>query len=174
MSVEKPHQRGKSVARPIGVLIAILLVLAIVMALVLAVRWCVSPEEPTARSSADYVWLRKEVVTLTATGAAGAATGSATTERVLHGYVYAVYVDYTSGISSTTDVTFAQASPSGTVLALTNYYTDTWYYPTVQQHSSAGATVTAYERALVEGVLTISAAQTTSGTVATVTVFWGQ
>ena len=75
------------------------------------------PEEPVARSYEDHVWLRKESVTVTASGTAGSATGNASTDRELHGYIYAVHLDFTSGISTTTDITVTQASPSLTILA---------------------------------------------------------
>ena len=111
---------------------------------------------------------------MTATGAAGAATGSASTDRDLHGYVYAVHLDFTAGISTTTDITLTQASPALTVLLLSNYYTDTWYYPVVQQTDSTGSGTSTYEKALVQDAMDITVGQTTSGTVATVTILWGQ
>lgn len=132
------------------------------------------PEEPVARSYEDHVWLRKESVAVTASGAAGSATGSASTDRELHGYVYALHLDFTAGISNTTDITLTQASPSLTILQLSNYYTDTWYYPVVQQTSSAGAGTGTYEKALVQDAVDISVGETTSGTVGTVTIYWGQ
>ena len=148
------------------------------LALILGAAWFLlsqeSQEEPVARSYEDIVWLRKEVVTLTATGAAGAAQGSGSTDRDLGGYVYALHLDFTAGISTTTDITLTQASPALTVLQLSDYYTDTWYYPVVQQHGSDGAVVTAYEKTLVQDALDITVGETTSGTVGTVTVYWGQ
>lgn len=132
------------------------------------------PEEPVARSYEDHVWLRKESVAVTASGTDGSATGSANTDRELYGYVYAVHLDFTSGISNTTDITLTQASPSLTILQLSNYYTDTWYYPVVQQTSSAGAGTSTYEKALVQDAVDIAVGQTTSGTVGTVTIYWGQ
>lgn len=152
----------------IGVVAIMLIAMAVVY-----VAWPAA-EEPVARSYEDHVWLRKESVTVTATGAAGAATGSANTDRELHGYVYAVHLDFTSGISATTDITITQASPSLTILDLSNYYTDTWYYPVVQQTSSAGAGTSTYEKVLVQDAVDISVMQTTSGTVGTVTIYWGQ
>lgn len=134
----------------------------------------VQPEEPVARSYEDHVWLRKESVVITASGSAGAATGSASTDRELHGYVYAVHLDFTSGISSTTDITVTQASPSLTILDLSNYYTDTWYYPVVQQTDSSGSGTSTYEKILVQDAVDIGVTQSTSGTVGTVTIYWGQ
>lgn len=132
-----------------------------------------SAEQPVARSSEDLVWLRKEVVTVSTSGAT---SGSESTDRDVSGYVYAVHLDFAGSISATTDVTLSQASPSLTMLQLTNYYTDTWYYPVVQQHSSAGAAVSgAYERALVADQVDVAVGQTTSGTqILTATIYWGQ
>lgn len=134
----------------------------------------IQPEEPVARSYEDHVWLRKESVSVTASGTAGSASGSASTDRDLHGYVYAIHLDFTSGISATTDITVTQASPSLTILDLSNYYTDTWYYPVVQQTDSAGSGTSTYEKTLVQDAVDIGVAQTTSGTVGTVTIYWGQ
>lgn len=134
----------------------------------------ISIEAPVARSYEDHVWLRKESVAVTASGTAGSASGSASTDRDLHGYVYAIHLDFTSGISITTDITVTQASPSLTILDLSNYYTDTWYYPVVQQTDSAGSGTSTYEKALVQDAVDIGVAQTTSGTVGTVTIYWGQ
>lgn len=131
-------------------------------------------EEPMMRSYEDHVWLRKENVTLTASGEAGTATGSASTDRELHGYIYAIYLDFTSGISATTDITLTQASPPLTILQLNNIYTDTWYYPAVQQTNSAGAGTSTYEKMLVQNTVDITVGETTSGTVGIVTIYWGQ
>lgn len=131
-------------------------------------------EEPIARSYEDHVWLRKESVTVTATGTDGVATGSASTDRELHGYIYALHLDFTAGISSTTDISLTQASPSLTILDLSDYYTDTWYYPVVQQTDSAGSGTSTYEKTLVQDTVDIAVGQTTSGIVGTVTIYWGQ
>jgi hypothetical protein len=148
-----------------------LIVIAIVLMVTLA---CAPTEEPVARSSEDVVWLRKESVAVTATGSAGAATGSANTDRELHGYIYAMHLDFTAGISTTTDITLTQASPSLTILQLNNYYTDTWFYPAVQQTDSSGAGTSTYEKTLVQDAVDISVSQTISGAVGTVTIYWGQ
>lgn len=152
----------------------ILLVTVIMGAVTLAYLLLRMPaEEPVARSSSDQVWLRKESVSVTAAGAVGAATGSGSTDRELHGYVYAVYLDYTADISSTTDITLSQASPALTILQLSNYYTDTWYYPVVEQDTSAGAGTSTYEKVLVQDAVDIAVGQSSTGTI-TMTLYWGQ
>jgi len=131
-------------------------------------------EEPEQRAYDDFLWLREETITLTATGAAGAATATDDTDRRVAGYVYAVHVDYTAGISDTTDITLTQDSPSLTVLALTDTNTDGWYYPTVAVHDTSGNTRQWYETILTSDHIDIEAGDTTSGTVATVTIYWGE
>lgn len=155
-------------------LLCICLALALALSLGLTGYLFLGPvEAPVARSSADYVWLREETVNLTATGAAGSGTGSATTSRELHGYIYAVHVDAATGISITTDITLSQSSPAGTILAVSDTMTDSWYYPVVQQTTSAGAGSSTYEKAIAEGIITVSTAETVSGTVGTITIWWG-
>lgn len=124
-------------------------------------------------ASEDLVWLRKETVEAST---AGGTTASASTGRDLNGRIYAIHLDYLSGITTTTDITFSQAEPSLTILTVSNSATDGWYYPTVQHHNSAGATVTSYVESLVADAVDIAVAQTTSGTqqMLTVTVYWGQ
>jgi len=156
-----------------------IIAVAVVTLVLLAAALLILPllgrdETPVARSYEDLVWLRKEAVTVTATGAAGAATGSASTGRDVTGQVYAVYIDYTAGITTTTDLTFSQASPALTVMTISNSASDGWYYPAVQQTSSSGAGTSTYKPAVTADAIDIAAAETTSGTVATVTILWGQ
>lgn len=68
-------------------------------------------EEPVSRSYDDFLWLRQESVTVSATGVAGSATGSAETDRRVAGYIYAVHIDFAAGITDTTDIALTQSSP---------------------------------------------------------------
>ena len=135
---------------------------------------CVPAEEPVPRSSASYGWLNVEEVDVATTGAAGAAVGSGSTDAYVRGRILAVHLDYASSISSTTDITISQSTPPLDVLILTNNATDGWYYPAVEWHSSAGAGLSTYGQVYVADLLTITATQTTSGTAATVTIYWGE
>ena len=163
-------QRGLDPIFQLG--LAVLVALGVVVAIVFlfAPGQFVAVDEPVARSYADYVWLREETVTVTATG-----SGSGSTDRELSGYVYAVHLDFSTGISTTTDVTVSQASPALTLLQLTNYYTDTWFYPVTAQHLYSGTETATYERFLAVDALDIAVGDTISGSVAlTATVYWGQ
>jgi hypothetical protein len=115
----------------------------------------------------------KTRVALTATGATDVASGSVTT-GYLRGYIRAVHIDYGAAVTSSTDITIARTSPAGTVMVEDNSATDAWYYPSAQFTGATGAAVSgAYGRFPVDDALTISAAQSTSGTVAVITIEYG-
>lgn len=118
-----------------------------------------------------YGLLHQDQWTVAVSGAgAGSASGPA---GGMEGRIYAVYLDYTSGISSTTDVTLTVGSPAMTVLTKTNYLTDSWYYPGVQLADSDGSALSgAYTARPAMGTLLLSMGET-NGTL-TVTVLWGQ
>jgi hypothetical protein len=154
------------------------LVAGLVAAVVLA--WPVlvpAPEVavPRSASSTHYGVINQEQLTLTATGAAGSATGSQVSSNPVRGHMYAVHLDYAAGISSTTDITLAtQNAPVVTIMTISNNATDGWYYPAVEQTSNVGAGLSVYDRPPMADYLSVSAAQTTSSTsVVTVTVLWG-
>ena len=133
------------------------------------------PEEPVARSSADYGWLKQEQFTVVATGAAGSAGGSKNSDGPLRGHLYGVHLDFASTISNTTDFTLTVSNdPSLTVLDLNNHYTDTWLYPAVQQTDSAGSGTSTYDRLPLNDWLTAEISQSTATYVVTVTVLWGK
>lgn len=118
---------------------------------------------------------RIEQVTLTATGSNGSATGLVTTTTRLWGYLKAVYVDYGASVTTTTDITISTVSPAGTVMGKADSATDAWFYPSVQLTGITGTVVSgAYGQFPVDDYLTVQAAQSTSGTVAVVRIFYGQ
>lgn len=97
--------------------------------------------------------------TVTTTGSAGSATGTATTD-VLRGFIGAIEIDYNASAPATTDVTFAEAAGLGrTLLTVSNNNTDGFYYPSVLLDDASAADTTAYVTAYIEGKLTISVAQ---------------
>ena len=131
-------------------------------------------EEPIPRTSANYGWVNVETVALTGTGADGSATASGTTDAPIRGHIYAVNIDYQAGLTTTTDITLALTSPALTIMTKSNSATDAWFYPAVQQTDSAAAGTSTYDRVPVSGQVTVSAAQTNSNTVASVTIYWGE
>lgn len=144
------------------------------LALALVLAAC-AKDLPVARTTTGYGWITSDQVIVAATGSAGAATGSGSTDGVVKGHLYAVHLDFAGTISSTTDITITQAAPSLTVLQLSNYYTDTWYYPIAQQTDITGTVTSTYDRLTVVDQLDISVGQTTSSTnLLTVTVYWGE
>lgn len=151
-------------------------VAALVVMMVSIVGSWLAPEPVilSRSSSTNYGRLAEEQFTITATGTAGAATGSATSDGYVRGHVYAVHLDYATGISNTTDITLTtNSTPSANLLILTDDYTDTWYYPAIQQTGSDGSGTSTYDRLPLNDRLSASVAQSTATSVVTVTVYFG-
>ena len=151
--------------------------LALVLILAVLATQCVGvAEEPVPRSASNYGWLREEQITVSATGSAGAATGSGTSDNPIQGRLQAVHLDFASSITNTTDITLTTSSaPSLTILQLSNYYTDTWYYPAAEYTNSAGSGLSAYDHLPMADYLSVSVGETTSSTtLLTVTAYWGE
>jgi len=129
---------------------------------------------PGVSSQAQYGALHEETITLSGTGTGGAVSASGSTGNPIRGHVWGVHLDYAATISDTTDLTLTLSSPALTVLQLTDYYTDTWYYPAVEQTGSDGSGLSAYDRLPVSGYLEATVGETISGTICTVTVWWGE
>lgn len=127
-----------------------------------------------AAAPAAVVDSRFERMTLVFTGTDGEVSGVVTSGGRLMGYINAIYVDYTAGISGTTDITISTVSPVATVLLLTDTVTDGWWYPSVQLSGVTSATVAAYEKFPVNDQVKVQVGSTASGTVAAVTVFYGE
>jgi hypothetical protein len=115
---------------------------------------------------------QRETITVTASGVDGSATGIVTSTNVVRGHIQAVHVDYTAGISSTTDITLTTISPLAKILSLAEGATDGWYYPSVKLCDSDGSAVTFYDQPWVDDRMMVEAAETTSGTVVIVTVMF--
>ena len=98
-------------------------------------------------------------VPVTTTGAAGSATGTATTET-LHGFLLDVYLDFHATAPATTDTTIAYALRGGNILAVANSGTDALLTPRVKPVDNANAAITnAHERFPLNDALTVSLAQ---------------
>lgn len=149
-------------------LAAVLLLAAAILATALGL---IGQAGPTQAAQSDS---RFERLVLTATGSEGSATGVVTSGNRLTGFIRGIHVDYASGLTTTTDLAVGTVNPAATVETLSNSATDGWTYPSVQLTGSTGAAVTgAYDRFFVDDYLTVSASQASSGTVATVTVYYG-
>lgn len=131
-------------------------------------------DEIVARGVENYGWLRVDEFSVAATGTPGAVSAEEDSNGPVRGHIQAVHLDYASTISTTTDLTLTQISPPLTILQLTDYYTDTWFYPVAQRTGSTGSTVSDYDRLLATGQLSVTVGETISGTIVTVTVYWGE
>lgn len=126
-------------------------------------------------TQAQVSWLQTEQIVVSGTGTGGAVSAENDTDGPVQGHLYAVYLDFASSISTTTDITITQASPALTVLQLSNYYTDTWYYPAAEYTDSAGSGLSAYAPLPVLDTLTVEVGQTiSSSAIVTATVYWGE
>ena len=98
---------------------------------------------PFEAAQPQVVTARQALITVNATGDAGLAGGTGNSDEMVRGEVIAVYLDYTGGISTTTDLTLrGKNAPYDTILSLSDYYTDTWLYPRHAVQDYTGADVT--------------------------------
>jgi len=118
--------------------------------------------------------VRSYALTVTTTGGAGAATGSAVTSQRIEGYLLDVYLDYHASAPNTTDVTCKQTDRSDSFLVVTNSATDKRYTPRVQVCDAAGADIVGgHDLYWINGTITVSVAESnalTGACVATVRV----
>lgn len=131
-----------------------------------------------ANTSEEYGWLRIEQFGAPSSGTEGSATMSATSDGYVRGHIYAVYVDWSPGVTSTSDLLITGANPPITVLAKDNSASDGWFYPVAAQHkSSDGSASGTYGPIPVNSRLTASVAQSslvTTTNLVTITVYWGR
>ena len=115
-------------------------------------------------------------VSVTTTGSAGSASGSATSEA-MHGFLLDVYLNYhASAPGATTDVVLAHVDPTmGNILTVSDNATDGRYVPreTVQTIAGATSDPDGYDRIALNGKVTVSVAQSDALTGAVVaTIRW--
>lgn len=85
----------------------------------------------------------EHVIKVTTTGTDANATGSASSEVLVRGYLEAVQYDYHADAPDTTDVTLTEASSMArTLLTVSNNKTDTVKYPRVALHDTSGTALT--------------------------------
>lgn len=99
-------------------------------------------------------------VTVTTTGSAGVATGSATSQR-LKGTLNAIRVVYNGSAPATTDLTITETNAMGrAILTLVNTNTSAVYYPEVQSSGLTGSAISAeYKEIYIDSEVTIAVAQ---------------
>lgn len=101
----------------------------------------------------------QETVTVTTTGSAGSATGTAVS-AVLHGFLLDVLVTFHASAPATTDTTLLYEAPSnGQILALTNANTTDFYMPLMQAQDPSGVDLGIYGRYPLNGTLRVNVAQ---------------
>lgn len=144
-----------------------------VVAIVILLAGCQQRESvlPVVPQAVGRTGLVQTQVVVNATGAAGAATGTGTSELPVSGKVLGVYLDYGAGISSTTDVTVAVLSPDYTVLLKEDSATDALYQPRLQVHDGVDGSAMTYdgtykraEPVPVAGILQVTVGETTAMT----------
>lgn len=113
--------------------------------------------------------VRKISIEVTLAGAAGSATGSANSARVLSGKVLAVHVDVGSQ-PNTFDVTVKATDPDLTILSDSDVSASAWYYPRAEAQDTGGAALVfagtdpVPVEIPVDGYITVTGAQGDAGT----------
>ena len=79
---------------------------------------------------------------VTPSGSAGAAEASVTFTPTYYGKLYAVYLNYASGVTSVTNVDVKLADPDVALFTKNDNATDGWWFPRWKPKSSTGATWT--------------------------------
>jgi hypothetical protein len=85
--------------------------------------------------------IREITLTVTTTGAAGSATGSAVSDY-FEGFVLEAYLNYHASTPATADVTIKQTGASDNILVVTDSTTDALYAPRRSIVTSAAAAIT--------------------------------
>lgn len=85
--------------------------------------------------------IKSFTLTATSVGSNGSATGEATSENVVNGFLVALSVDYT-GEPATTDLTITQVLPALTILTMTDTATDAIKAPRLSCVTTANVAIT--------------------------------
>lgn len=113
--------------------------------------------------------IRSVQVTVTTTGSAGAATGSATVGFV--GSILSIFLNHHASAAATTDTTIAYTTVGGNILAVTDSNTDATYYPRAGAVDNTGSAITnSFVPYVLDGTqtITVSSAQNDALTAALV------
>lgn len=101
-----------------------------------------------------------EIVRVTTTGGAGAATGTANSPA-LYGELLDIQFNFHASLPATADTTVANVNPPvGNVIVLTDTATDARYAPRQAVHNATGAAITnGWDRHVLNGPLSFAIAQ---------------
>ena len=162
----------------LGIAVAVLALALMAGLLVAGCQETAAPQVSPATlvsGATGYGLIHQDQWTVSVTGAAGSGEGSsAGPVGGVEGHVFAVYLDYTSGVSTTTHVTLTVGTPTQGLVTKADSATDGWYYPGVQLTGADGAVISgAYEPVPASGSLLAEVGGSSTGTL-TVTVLWGQ
>jgi len=112
-----------------------------------------------------------QTLTITTTGGAGAAVGSASSIPI-NGFLLDVFLDYNAAAPATTDVTISD-SVFGNLVVKSNNATDIWLAPRKQTCDQAAADSGLYDLIPLNSALTISVAEADAlAPCVTVTIRW--
>ena len=118
--------------------------------------------------------LRVATVSVTTTGGAGVATGSASTSFPIIGEIMAIYLDFHASAPATTDTTIATTNaPVFNILVVTNSVTDAIKAPRLGAVDSSNAAITnSFVPFVVADTITVSLAQCDALTGAVRATIW--
>lgn len=104
--------------------------------------------------------IREITLTVTTTGVAGSATGSAATTELFEGFFLEAYLNYHATAPATTDLTIKQTGAVEDILVVANNATDGLYAPRRSIVTPAAAAITNGHGLIpIAGGLTVSLAQ---------------
>lgn len=103
--------------------------------------------------------IRQEVVVVTTTGSAGAASGNADS-GVIHGWIEDIYLDFHASTPATADTTISFKDRGGNILLVTNSATDVLVAPRVKPVDNANTAITnAHARFVCNQKVNVAVAQ---------------
>jgi hypothetical protein len=79
---------------------------------------------------------------VTPSGSAGSASGTAAFDNYHDGKLYALYLDYATGLASTTDVSLKLYDPTVAVFTRSNSIVDGWFFPRIKPSGSTSGVMT--------------------------------
>jgi hypothetical protein len=109
--------------------------------------------------------IRTHTITVNATGANGAATGTSISSQPVNGVVRGVHITYGTSPNANTVVTLRDRGTGSTIVAVTGN-TAGWFYPLSEAHDNAGAGITGeYVAPVIDDLATVGVATANAGTI---------